>query len=97
VDDGSSDTTCTIVEKYRGQFDWIDLLKREDRGFRQAGSGVVDAFNFGLDRLQDVAWNYIIKLDGDLELPKTILRSSSGNSGKDRNWGSPRCLPGVAG
>ena len=73
VDDGSSDTTCSIVEKFRGQFDWIDLLKREDRGFRQAGSGVVDAFNFGLDRLQDVAWNYIIKLDGDLELPENYF------------------------
>ena len=73
VDDGSSDGTCSIVDKYRQQFGWIDLVKREDRGFRQAGSGVVDAFNFGLERIQDVAWHYVIKLDGDLELPENYF------------------------
>ena len=73
VDDGSSDRTCSIVEKYRQQFGWIDLVKREDRGFRQAGSGVVEAFNFGLERIQDVAWHYVIKLDGDLELPENYF------------------------
>jgi glycosyltransferase involved in cell wall biosynthesis len=69
VDDGSSDGTCSIVETYRRRFGWIRLVKREDRGFRQVGSGVVDAFHFGFGYLDDADWRYIVKLDGDLELP----------------------------
>ncbi len=69
VDDGSRDETPAIVERAAAQHDWIRLYRRQDRGVRKVGGGVVDAFNEGLAQDDMDAYDYVCKLDGDLELP----------------------------
>jgi glycosyltransferase involved in cell wall biosynthesis len=66
VDDGSSDRTGAIVDRYAAEFPWLRVIHRPDRGFRKAGGGVVDAFNEAYRSLRCNDWDFIVKLDGDL-------------------------------
>jgi biofilm PGA synthesis N-glycosyltransferase PgaC len=73
VDDGSTDDTRKIIESYAIDHPWIRVVSREDRGFRQLGSGVVAAFNFGRGKLQSTDYRFIAKLDGDMSFPPKYL------------------------
>src|SRR5271170_5513575 len=66
VDDGSTDGTGSTIDQYSKQFSWIQTVHRENRGFRQAGGGVVEAFYDGHHMLRCNDWDFIVKLDGDL-------------------------------
>ena len=66
VNDGSSDNTGRIIDKCASQHNWIKTVHREDRGFREAGGGVIEAFYEGYSSLESRDWDYIVKLDGDL-------------------------------
>lgn len=66
VDDGSKDKTGSIIDEYAGRYPWIRIIHRNDRGFRKAGGGVVDAFNDGFGNVTCEDWKFIVKLDGDL-------------------------------
>jgi len=66
VNDGSTDKTGEIADGYARQHAWIRVCHRENRGFRKAGGGVVDAFNDGYRSLQSKDWDFLVKLDGDL-------------------------------
>ena len=66
VDDGSSDETAAIADAAAAKFDWIRVVRRSDRGFRQPGGGVVEAFYDGYAEIGEVEWQFLIKLDGDL-------------------------------
>ena len=66
VDDGSRDDTPTIAEAWAARYSWIRTFRRADRGARQPGGGVMEAFHDGYGRLQGTQWQYIVKLDGDL-------------------------------
>src|ERR1039458_5490207 len=66
VNDGSTDGTAAIADSYALQHDWIRVCHRDNRGFRKAGGGVVDAFNDGYRNLRTKDWDFIVKLDGDL-------------------------------
>ncbi len=69
VDDGSTDETPDIIARAAGAHDWIHLHRRPDRGGRKVGAGVVDAFYDGLSLVNLDDYEYLCKLDGDLELP----------------------------
>lgn len=69
VDDGSTDATPQIVEDAAAAHPWIKLYRRPDRGVRKVGGGVVAAFNDGLAQADMDEFDYVCKLDGDLELP----------------------------
>ena len=73
VDDGSIDDTRAIIESYAARYSWIRVVSRENRGFRQLGSGVIAAFNFGRQQLKTDKYEYIGKLDGDMSFPATYL------------------------
>jgi glycosyltransferase involved in cell wall biosynthesis len=73
VDDGSTDDTRAIVESYADRHPWIRIVSLEDRGFRQLGSGVIAAFDFGRARLQRADYKYIAKLDGDMSFTPRYL------------------------
>jgi poly-beta-1,6-N-acetyl-D-glucosamine synthase len=66
VDDGSTDKTADIVERYAKKFGWIQLVRRPDRGSRKSGGGVIEAFYDGYKNIQIPNWEFIVKLDGDL-------------------------------
>lgn len=73
IDDGSSDETPKILAEYAAKLPFLKVLRREDRGRRSVGPGVIDAFYYGLEhglgtqKLDDFA--YVCKLDMDLDLP----------------------------
>jgi poly-beta-1,6-N-acetyl-D-glucosamine synthase len=69
INDGSTDNTLAIVNRYAAKYPWLRTFHLPDRGFREPGSGVIRAFNYGLARLVAQEWDFIVKLDGDLELP----------------------------
>ncbi len=66
VDDGSTDRTGELIDEAAARHRWITAVHRGDRGFRQAGSGVVEAFYDGLARIEVDDWDVVVKLDGDL-------------------------------
>lgn len=73
VDDGSSDRTGEIADRHAAEVPWIHVVHRDDRGFRAAGAGVIDAFYAGLEALEAGGrgasdWELLVKLDGDLSL-----------------------------
>lgn len=74
VNDGSHDGTEAIVRGYAGAFDWIRLVNRPDRGMRQRGKGVIEAFYAGLETLNG-AYDYVVKLDGDLTFEPAYFES----------------------
>ncbi len=69
VDDGSSDETPRILAEYARAHDWIRIVRREDRGRRSVGPGVIDAFYAGLETVELCEFEFLCKLDLDLELP----------------------------
>jgi len=68
VDDGSTDESPEILAEYTAKHDWIRVIQKPDRGHRAVGPGVIEAFYYGLERVEE-AFPYITKLDLDLDLP----------------------------
>lgn len=69
VDDGSTDETPRILAEYQAKHDWITVVTREDRGRRAVGPGVIEAFYAGYETIRPADFDYLCKLDLDLELP----------------------------
>ncbi len=69
VDDGSGDQTPQILEEYASRFPWIRIIRRPDRGDRKLGGGVIDAFYTGYDSINPSDFDYVCKLDLDLDIP----------------------------
>jgi biofilm PGA synthesis N-glycosyltransferase PgaC len=65
VDDGSTDATGAIIDRYAQKYSWIRALHRENRGYRSTGGGV-EAFLDAYSLLQSRDWGYLVNLDGDL-------------------------------
>jgi len=69
VDDGSTDETPAILEEYAQRLPYLRVIRRKDRGHRAVGPGVIEAFYAGLDAIDLGDFDYLCKLDVDLELP----------------------------
>ena len=69
VDDGSTDETMDILTQYSAQYPWIKVVAKPDRGHRAVGPGVIEAFYVGLEALCLSEFDFICKLDVDLDLP----------------------------
>jgi glycosyltransferase involved in cell wall biosynthesis len=69
VDDGSTDQTPQILAEYALRFPYIKIVTRADRGERKLGGGVIDAFYAGYEKIDPADYEYVCKLDLDLELP----------------------------
>jgi glycosyltransferase involved in cell wall biosynthesis len=70
VDDGSTDETPQVLEEFARRFEYIRVIRRDNRGFRSVGPGVIEAFNHGLETVDLDDFDYLCKLDLDLELPR---------------------------
>lgn len=69
VDDGSKDDTPQILKEYADKYPWIRVITRADRGDRKLGGGVIDAFYTGYDSINPADFDYVTKMDLDLEMP----------------------------
>ena len=69
VDDGSTDETPQILADYAARHDWIEIVVRDDRGYRSVGPGVIEAFEAGYRRIDPAEFDYLCKLDMDVRLP----------------------------
>lgn len=69
VDDGSTDSTPDILREYAKKHSWIQILTMPPRKSRVLGPAVVHAFDAGLQQIELDVYDYVVKLDVDLELP----------------------------
>lgn len=73
VDDGSTDRTSDIVEKYLAEHPWIQLVRRDaeaDRSF----AAKVQTFNCGFERIQGLEYGVIGNLDADISFDSDYLQ-----------------------
>lgn len=75
VDDGSTDQTPQILAEYAAKHSFVQIVRREDRGRRSVGPGVIDAFYAGFQTIDPSRFDYICKLDLDLILPPRYFQS----------------------
>src|SRR4030095_11906351 len=69
VNDGSTDSTASIVAGYLAEYDWIKLIempKRRDRSF----AAKAHAFNAGYDRVKNLEYKIIGNIDADMSFDK---------------------------
>lgn len=66
VDDASSDQTPTIVQRYADENPFIQLIRNTKSSTRQTGIAEVIAFNIGYEQARKLDYDYVVKLDGDL-------------------------------
>jgi glycosyltransferase involved in cell wall biosynthesis len=69
VDDGSTDETPEILADYARRLPFLRVVRRTDRGGRSVGPGVIEAFYAGLQGVDLERFDYLCKLDMDLDLP----------------------------
>jgi len=93
VDDGSSDDTASIVEEYAKDHDWIRLVKKPDRGIRAVGPGVVESFYYGLSGNELDEFEYVCKLDGDIEFREQYFEKLIEKFQEDPQLGSASGKP----
>lgn len=87
VDDGSTDKTGVIAEEAASQHGWMSVVHRPDRGFRQPGTGVMEAFHAGLALVHDREWAFLVKLDGDLAFEPDYFEKCFARFEHDRRLG----------
>ena len=66
VDDGSSDDTCEIIQKYADVHPFIRLLRADSRTKRATGTAEIAAFYRGFELIRNDLFDCIVKLDADL-------------------------------
>lgn len=87
VDDGSKDNTGRIIQDAAEKHNWIKRVRRDDRGFRKWGGGIIEAFYAGFNALSFADWEYMAKLDGDLSFQPTYFEEMFGKFQKDPKLG----------
>jgi poly-beta-1,6-N-acetyl-D-glucosamine synthase len=68
VDDGSTDSTATVVSSYAARYPWIRLLQRPGGGSRNNNTGAIAAFMDGYHALRGVDWDFVVNLDADISM-----------------------------
>jgi poly-beta-1,6-N-acetyl-D-glucosamine synthase len=82
VSDASTDRTDEIVNSYIAKNSWMKFVRKDDRSGSNFSS-IVDTFNIGYLHLNGVSYDFIGKLDADIQLPvhyyETILNKFGEN------------------
>ncbi len=69
VNDGSRDKTAEIINRYTRDHQWISAINTTRTGSRDLGNTEIRAFAEGYRLVENLPHRYIVKLDGDVELP----------------------------
>jgi glycosyltransferase involved in cell wall biosynthesis len=72
VDDGSTDETPRLVEKYAKEYPWIELVRRPQR-LDRSFAGKAQAVNAAVELLQGQGYEVIGNLDADVSFEKDYL------------------------
>lgn len=72
VDDGSTDETPQIIERYAKSHPWIELLRRPQRADRSF-AGKAHAVSAGLERAKDLRFEVMGNLDADVSFEPDYL------------------------
>jgi glycosyltransferase involved in cell wall biosynthesis len=86
VDDGSTDGTREVAERYAAEHDWIDVISAEGTHERARGAPIVRAFQRGCGVLREQP-EVVVKLDGDLFLPPHYFEWVAGTFARDPRAG----------
>lgn len=93
VDDGSTDETPAILAEYSHRLPYLRVVRRQDSGRRQVGPGVINAFYDGLQTVRLEDFDYVCKLDTDLDLParyfELLMRRMEGDPRIGTTSGKP--------
>jgi poly-beta-1,6-N-acetyl-D-glucosamine synthase len=93
IDDGSTDGTSAILEEYARRLPYLRVVRRTDRGRRAVGPGVIEAFYDGLQTVLLEDFDYLCKLDMDLDLParyfELLMERMEGNPRIGTTSGKP--------
>ena len=68
VIDNSTDNTAQVVESFAHSYPWIRLLHHLSQPSHAPGAKVVRAFDAGFKTIQE-DFDFVVKMDADLELP----------------------------
>jgi glycosyltransferase involved in cell wall biosynthesis len=86
VNDGSTDATASIVSRYLGKYEWMELLNlspNRERSF----AAKVHAFNAGFKRIEDLDYRVIGNLDSDVSFEEDYLEFLLGKFAQDAGLG----------
>jgi glycosyltransferase involved in cell wall biosynthesis len=89
VDDGSTDTSPEIAERFACDRNWVRVARRPPREpgrDRLAGGAAVRAFEWGVERLA-APWDVVAKVDADLDLTPRTLATLMGAFAADPELG----------
>jgi poly-beta-1,6-N-acetyl-D-glucosamine synthase len=93
VDDASTDDPPAILAEYAAKLPYLRVVRRADRGGRKVGPGVIEAFYAGLDTVSLDDFDYLCKLDMDLDLPpryfETLMERMENNPRLGTTSGKP--------
>lgn len=87
VNDGSTDRTAEIIDRYADKYPWITARHRVNRGYRQAGGGVVATFYDGYDQIASPDWDFLVKLDADLSFSEDYFEQCFARFEQDKQLG----------
>ncbi|MGH7950548.1 MAG: glycosyltransferase family 2 protein [Limisphaerales bacterium] len=86
IDDGSTDRTAEIVERYAKHFPWITLIrrpKRKDRNF----AAKADAVNAALEEVKSLPFEVVGNLDADVSFSADYMEFLMQQFSKDTRLG----------
>jgi len=86
VNDGSTDSTGSVVGRYAERYDWIELVNRPVRKERNFAAKV-HAFNAGQERVKDLEYEVIGNLDGDVSFDEDHFEFLLGKFKEDPRLG----------
>jgi glycosyltransferase involved in cell wall biosynthesis len=75
VNDGSTDNTEEIIKEYIKEVPFIEYVSLPDRGYREPGRGVIQAFYEGYNEIENENYDILAKFDADLEFPPDTLET----------------------
>jgi glycosyltransferase involved in cell wall biosynthesis len=87
VNDGSTDGTAAIIDAAAMQHAWIRTVHRNNRGYRKAGGGVIEAFYDGYKTIRSSGYQFIVKFDGDLSFEPDYFERCFSKFAHDPNLG----------
>jgi biofilm PGA synthesis N-glycosyltransferase PgaC len=86
VNDGSTDSTASIISRYLPKYGWIEMIEmptRRDRSF----AAKVNSFNAGYERVKHLEYEVIGNLDADLSFGAEYLEFLMGKFAEDSSLG----------